>query len=111
LRPKTPYPGGLPPLPIPPGPSSAGKPSFDSEPPTREKNVTASIFQSLLSVFDEMSSQQRMEFVDFASRYASLDAGGRQDLLELVSHYSTLRPEDRAALLALAVERSPRTGR
>lgn len=113
MRPKTPTLGPLPPPPsfsrLNSGPNSG--PAFYSEPPTKEKNVTASIFQSLLSVFDEMSAQQRMEFVDFASRYSNLDAGGRRDLLELIPHYLTLSEEDRAALHAMAVQRSPRTPR
>jgi hypothetical protein len=90
---------------------SLDSPKFYSEPPTKEKNVTASIFQSLLSVFDEMNSEQRMEFVDFASRYSSLDASGRRDLLELIPHYLRLNQEGRAALLAIAQARSQRPPR
>ena len=93
------------------GPVSVDSPKFYSEPPTREKNVTASIFQSLLSVFDEMNSEQRMEFVDFASRYASLDAAGRHDIFELIPLYLRLSAEERAALFALARSQIERQGR
>lgn len=75
---------------------------FSSEPPTKQKNVTASVYQSLLSVFDEMSPEQRMEFVDLAARYATLDGPTRYDLLELVSQLAILGEPDRARLLELA---------
>jgi hypothetical protein len=71
---------------------------FDSEPPTKQKNQTASIYQSLLSVFDEMSDDQRMEFVDLASVYASLTAGARKDLVDLLGEYAKLGPEERRAV-------------
>ena len=80
-------------------PSSAQK--FYSEPPTKQKNVTASVYQSLLSVFDEMTAEQRMEFVDLASRYASLDGPGRYDTLEIVSAFASLDDAARAHVLEL----------
>lgn len=75
---------------------------FESEPPTKQKNVVASVYQSLLSVFDEMSAKQRMEFVDLASRYTALDPGARSDLLEIVASYAKLGASERAAVLELA---------
>lgn len=92
-----------PPFEIPPPPVQ-GAPSqkFSSEPPTKQKNVTASVYQSLLSVFDEMTPEQRMEFVDLASRYAALDGRTRYDLLELVSWLAVMGEPDRARLLELA---------
>jgi hypothetical protein len=71
---------------------------FDSEPPTKQKNQTASIYQSLLSVFDEMTDDQRMEFVDLASVYASLTAGARKDLVDMLGEYAKLGPEERKAV-------------
>jgi hypothetical protein len=76
-------------------------PKFYSEPPTRQKNVVASVYQSLLSVFDEMSPAQRMEFVDLASRFASLDDEARAGLMELLPQYAKLSAGDRAAVRAL----------
>jgi hypothetical protein len=72
---------------------------FDSEPPTRQNNQTASIYQSLLSVFDEMTDQQRMEFVDLASIFASFTAGAREDLVDMLGEYAKLGPEERKSVL------------
>ena len=77
-------------------------PQFYSEPPTKQKNVTASIYQSLLSVFDAMNAEQRMEFVDFTARYAQLDERARADLVELVPLYATLDASGRKAVEDLA---------
>ena len=89
-------PGELPPVP------QAPPAKFDSEPPTREKNVSAAVYQSLISVFDEMSPAARMEFVDVASLYAALDAPSRQSLVELIVLYPQLWAADRAQLHELA---------
>lgn len=83
----------------PPEPLSNLRPNFYSEPPTREKNVVASVYQSLLSVFDELTPEGRMEFVDLAARYAELDEGARKDLVELLPTYGALGPAQRAQLL------------
>lgn len=77
---------------------------FSSEPPTRQKNVTASVYQSLLSVFDEMTAQQRMEFVEFAARYATLDGPTRRGLLELMPAYGDLSDADRDAISTRVAE-------
>lgn len=79
----------------------AVKPKFYSEPPTRQKNVAASVYQSLLSVFDEMSPAQRMEFVDLAARFAQLDADGRAALMDLLPQFAVLGAADRASVRAL----------
>lgn len=86
----------LPPIPRTP------RTKFHSEPPTRQKNVTASVYQSLISVFDGMTPAQQMEFVDMAAMYAKLDAGGRQALVELLAIYHELWAADRIALHELA---------
>jgi len=97
ISPKPP-PFEVPPPPVQPAPTQ----KFSSEPPTKQKNVTASVYQSLLSVFDEMTPEQRMEFVDLASRYAQLDGPSRHDLLELASALAILGDPDRQRLLELA---------
>ena len=71
MKSKTPTLGGPPSRPGTPGPFRAQVPpyraqtpppqaldanKFQSEPPTKQKNMTASIYQSLLSVFDEMKA-------------------------------------------------------
>ena len=65
-------------------------------------NVTASVYQSLISVFDDMTPAQQMEFVDMAAMYSKLDAGGRQALVELMAIYYELWAADRIALHELA---------
>jgi hypothetical protein len=82
-----------------PPPHALDAQKFESEPPTKQKNMTASIYQSLLSVFDEMTDEQRMEFVELAAVYASLTVGARNDLVEILQHYAKLGPEDRQAVL------------
>ncbi len=89
------------PFQLPPVPKAPG-PKFHSEPPTKQKNVTASVYQSLISVFDSMSPAQRMEFVDVASTYAALDAPGRRAFMQLLQTYGALTAADRAALHDLA---------
>ena len=86
--------------PVPKGPPQ----KFHSEPPTRQKNVTASVYQSFISVFDEMTPAQRMEFVDVTALYAGLDASGRRDFVELLTLYPELWAADRAQVHEL-VER------
>lgn len=86
-------------------------PKFYSEPPTRQKNVVASVYQSLLSVFDDMSPAQRMEFVDLASRFAALDDDARGGLMELLPQYATLSASDRAAIKELLSRLSAETSR
>jgi hypothetical protein len=74
---------------------------FESEPPTKQKNMTAAVYQSLLSVFDEMTDEQRMEFVEMTAVYSSLTAGARKDLVDLLGVYAKLGPEDRQAALEM----------
>ncbi len=81
----------LPPVPVAP----PARRRFNSEPPTRQKNVTASVYQSLISVFDTMTPAERMEFVDVAALYAGLDANARRDLAALIALYPELWAADR----------------
>ena len=80
--------------------------TFYSEPPTRQKNVVASVYQSLLSVFDDMTPAQRMEFVDLAARFATLDADARAGLMDLLPQYATLSAIDRSSVRALVARLS-----
>jgi hypothetical protein len=91
-------PFSLPPLP------KAPPQKFHSEPPTRQKNVTASVYQSLISVFDEMSPNQKMEFVDMAALFAALDTAGRRDFVALLTLYPQLWATERVQVHEL-VER------
>ena len=88
----------LPPVPTAPAPRER----FDSEPPTRQKNVTASVYQSLISVFDAMTPAQRMEFIDMAAHYGELDANARRDFVALVALYPQLWAADRTQVHELA---------
>lgn len=81
----------LPPVPVAP----PARRRFNSEPPTRQKNVAASVYQSLISVFDTMTPAERMEFVDVAALYAALDSNARRDFIALLSLYSELWAADR----------------
>jgi hypothetical protein len=89
------------PFELPPVPQ-APSPKFESEPPTREKNVSAAVYQSLISVFDEMTPAQRMEFVDIAALYAALDASSRRSFIDLITLYPQLWAADREQLQELA---------
>ena len=84
-----------------PPPQALEANKFQSEPPTKQKNMTAAVYQSLLSVFDEMTDEQRMEFVEMTAVYASLTAGARKDLVDLLGVYAKLGPEDRQAALEM----------
>jgi hypothetical protein len=90
----------LPPVPTAP----EARKRFNSEPPTRQKNVTASVYQSLISVFDSMTPAQRMEFVDVAALFAALDNHARRDFTELLTLYPELWAADRTQVHEL-VER------
>jgi hypothetical protein len=81
----------LPPVPVAP----PARRRFNSEPPTRQKNVAASVYQSLISVFDGMTPAERMEFVDVAALYAALDSNARRDLVALITLYPELWAADR----------------
>jgi hypothetical protein len=97
---------------LPPVPKMPNVPDrFNSEPPTREKNVTASVYQSLISVFDEMTPAQRMEFVDVAAMYSALDASARRAFFELLALYPQLWAADRIALHELAERLATSSGK
>ena len=66
--------------------------------------MTASVYQSLISVFDAMTPAQRMEFIDVAALYGTLDANARRDLVELLTLYPQLWAADRTQVHEL-VER------
>lgn len=87
---------------FPEGPSS--RPGYrDSELPTKPKNVTASMYQSLLITFDSLSDEQRMVLADVISAFSSFDEDSLTSLAELMRVYPSLSPGDRKHLLETAV--------
>jgi hypothetical protein len=67
---------------------------YPDEPPTQRREVTQVVYQSLLSIFDSMGSNERMEFI------------------ELATIFRDLSPEDRAYLVGEANALvSPRSSR
>lgn len=54
-----------------------------SETPTTAKGLAVAIYQGLLSVFDEMTAEQRMEFVELAFVFSQLGPEDRKALIEL----------------------------
>lgn len=62
--------------------SSAALP-VEPDAETPKKALDFRVYQALLSVFDEMTTEQRVAFVDFAFAYAALDDERRKLLLDL----------------------------
>lgn len=52
------------------------------EKPTPTRNLDIAIYQGLLSVFDEMTHAERLEFVELALLFKDLDAEGRTRLVD-----------------------------
>ena len=72
----------LPPIPRPPLPPPPRKrDTFTTESPTPTRSQTLLIYSSLLGVFDEMTPDQRMRFVDFAAAWKLLDDEAQERLL------------------------------
>lgn len=71
------------PLPLPPPrrPTSGVQ-----ETPTKPKGATLAIYQGLLSVFDDMTDQQRIEFVELAFVYGQLSDEDRRALIDLANY-------------------------
>lgn len=59
------------------------KQPVSSETPTASRGLSVAIYQGLLSVFDEMSQDQRMEFVELAFIFGQLKPEDRKALIEL----------------------------
>lgn len=53
------------------------------ETPTETRGLSVAIYQGLLSVFDEMTQEQRIEFVDLAFVFSQLGPEDRKSLIEL----------------------------
>jgi hypothetical protein len=51
------------------------------EAPTPSKNLDIAIYQGLLSVFDEMNHQERLDFVELALLFKELPAEDRRRLM------------------------------
>lgn len=62
--------------------------AFFDEAPTARKNQTIAVYQSLLSVFDELTQAQRLELTELIYHYKDLPPEGRQQLLELAKRLS-----------------------
>lgn len=74
------------PLPLPPPRRPA---SGIQEVPTKPKGATLAIYQGLLSVFDDLTDQQRIEFVELAFVYGQLSDEDRKSLIELANYLRT----------------------
>lgn len=61
------------------------KPQPTSETPTASKGLAVSIYQGLLSVFDEMTTEERLEFVELAFVFSELGPEDRKALVELAN--------------------------
>lgn len=53
-----------------------------AEVPTPTKNQDIALYQGLLSVFDEMNHEERLDFVELALLFKEMDVPGRQRLVE-----------------------------
>lgn len=54
----------------------------DDEPATGKTNQSLAAYQSLLSVFDALGHNERLQLIDLAAAFKELDAKGRAQLLE-----------------------------
>jgi hypothetical protein len=72
----------LPKVPAPPRPPERITEFPPFEAPTPTKNLDIAIYQGLLSVFDEMNHQERLDFVELALLFKELSPGERQVLVE-----------------------------
>lgn len=59
------------------------QPTVSTETPTASRGLSVAIYQGLLSVFDGMTQDQRMEFVDLAFVFSQLGPEDRRALIEL----------------------------
>jgi hypothetical protein len=72
----------LPKAPQPPRPPERPTLFPPVEAPTPTKNQDIALYQGLLSVFDEMSHEERLGFVELALLFKELDVPGRARILE-----------------------------
>jgi hypothetical protein len=80
----------LPPLPkrvIPPPEPSVEVRSVEwaEEPSTAKTNASLAVYTSLLGVFDSLSPEERVEFVELAARWAEMGREERRVLLGLIA--------------------------
>lgn len=74
----------LPPIaPLPLPPPERKNPTFDTESPTNPRNETWAQFQALASVFDEMTAEQRTNFVELAYAFKTMSPQAQDTLLAL----------------------------
>jgi hypothetical protein len=57
----------------------------DAEPPTKPTTESLALYQSLLSVFDGLSQEDRCEFVELAAVWASMNRQERRMLMGLLA--------------------------
>lgn len=83
--------GQLPPLPepprrvvTPPPRRQSGTYDVDTEVPTSRKTESLATYQALLSVFDELTPEQRFDFIELGYHYKGLSKEERARLLALV---------------------------
>lgn len=77
----------LPPPPRPPRAVSGVQATLPPEATTKTKGATLAIYQGLLSVFDEMTDAQRMEFVELAFVWSTLTSQERAAIIEIVNRF------------------------
>lgn len=81
--------------PLPPPPPSSrrtlsgvqAKGPYPPDPLTKPKGATLAMYQGLLSVFDEMTNEQRMEFVELAYVFGQLSGEDRKALVEIANRF------------------------
>lgn len=56
-----------------------------AEAPTPTKNLDIAMYQGLLSVFDEMTHVERLDFVEFALLFKEMTPADRQWLVEEIN--------------------------
>ncbi len=89
----------LPPLPelpprrilTPPPRRQSGTFDVDTEAETPHKSVELATYQSLLSVFDELNAEQRVDFVELGFLFKALNADDRKRMIELAIAANGLR--------------------
>jgi hypothetical protein len=57
----------------------------DAEPPTKPTTESLALYQSLLSVFDGLTQEERGEFVELAALWASMNRQERRVLMGLLA--------------------------
>lgn len=75
---------------VPPPPDPVTQP-FGLEIPTKRKSPELSTYQALLSVFDEMTPEERIDFTELAFCFKNLSPKERKNVLEAVRNLTGAR--------------------